>query len=72
MRPEGRRLPSKPDYSGMTVNGRLFNAGLTDDWDAAVRARDRRRMRILQKVSLGRQAVKTADAILADPAFYGF
>ena len=33
-------LPS-PDYSGMTVNERLFNAGTLDAFDDAVRLGDR-------------------------------
>ncbi len=28
-------MEPRPDYSGMTVNERLFSAGLLEDWDAA-------------------------------------
>jgi len=46
-------MKDKPDYSGMTVNERLFAAGLLDAWDAAVNARNRNRMiEVLLEVDL--------------------
>ena len=53
-------------FGGMTVNERLFDAGLMPDWDEAVGARDREWMiRILSAVELGNQAGQIADAVLA-------
>jgi hypothetical protein len=50
----------------MTVNERLFDAGLVDAFDAAANARDRARMiSILSKVDLADQAAAIADASLA-------
>jgi hypothetical protein len=60
-------------YGGMTVNERLFAAGLLGAWDAAVRGRNRSRMiEILQEVNLPDDAVPIADTILANPKLYGF
>lgn len=60
-------------FAGMTVNERLFSAGILDQFDAAARRRDRLAMlSLLRRVSLTeRQAAETADTILADPSFYG-
>jgi hypothetical protein len=56
----------KARFGGMTVNERLVDAGLIEDWDNAVRARDKERMiSILSKVELGNQAARIADAALA-------
>jgi hypothetical protein len=61
-------------FAGMTVNERLWTAGLFDRWDAACRARDRAAMiEILGEVEIaepGRAPI--ADSVLADPAKYGF
>ena len=63
----------RPKYSGMSVNERLFVAGLLADWDQAVRAGNRAGMiEILGRVDLGDGAGATADSVLANPAFYGF
>ena len=60
-------------YAAMTVNERLVEAGLLDRWDTAARARDRAVMvAVLREVDMGELAESTADAVLADPAFYGF
>lgn len=41
------------DLAGMTVNERLFHVGLLDDWQAAVRRRDRDAMiRLLVQVDV--------------------
>ena len=63
-----------PLYSGMTVNERLFTAGLIDEWDKAVLKRDRAGMiEVLMATELtSKQAAETADATLADPEKYGF
>ena len=50
---------------GMTLNERLVMAGLMDDWDAAVRARDRKRMTaILIAVEAGNQAASIIASVL--------
>ena len=61
-------------YAGMTVNERLVIAGLIAAWDEAVGRRDRVRMiEILMATDLSdKQAAETTDAVLADPAKYGF
>ena len=60
-------------FEGMTTNERLFQAGLLDQWDAAVRGRDRACMlRVLAEVDLTDQAEAIADTVLRDPARYGF
>jgi len=59
-------------YSGMTVNERLFEAGLIEAFDAAAKARDRSEMiRILTEVEVLGAEVST-DTILANPARYGY
>lgn len=58
--------------AGMTVNERLAHFGILDQWDNAVRARDRAMMiRLLERVDV-RDPGKTADAVLANPQKYGF
>jgi hypothetical protein len=64
--------PNKPDFSGMTVNERLITAGIMDQWDDAVRRRDRGRMIELLKQVEVPSADWTADTVLADPQKYGF
>ena len=58
----------------MTVNERLFSCGMLSQWDAAAAARDRERMiAVLRSVALSEsQAAQTTDAVLKDPAKYGF
>lgn len=59
-------------YAGMTVNERLFDAGLTDAFDAAARARDRAEMiRLLIEVDV-EDAAWSADTILKRPEPYGY
>jgi hypothetical protein len=59
-------------YAGMTVNERMFEAGLMQAFDAAARDRDRAEMiRILTDVDL-EDAASTADAILGSPERYGY
>ena len=46
--------PSQSPYAGMTVNERLFIAGLLDDFDKAAHAKNEEEIRvILAKVDLG-------------------
>ena len=63
-----------PNYSGMTVNERLFEAGLMAEYQAAARARNRDLMiSVLTRVALSKEdAAFTADAVLANPARYGY
>ncbi len=63
---------ARPDFSGMTVNERLFTADLTDAFDAAVRRRDRARMVELLRAVAVEDAESSADAVLADPKRYGY
>lgn len=58
--------------AGMTVNERLAARGLTAQWDAAVIARDRPTMLILLKRVALFDGAPIADAILRDPAAYGY
>lgn len=62
------------DYSAMTVNERLFTAGLLDEWYAAVRRRDRASMiSMLMRVGLPEtDAAWSVDTVLANPSRYGF
>ena len=67
-RPDGRRqwkALRKAWFGAMTVNERLVLGGVIEDWDAAVRARDRRRMAaILAKLEVGDQAARIIEAVL--------
>ena len=66
-------MTDKPNYHGMTVNERLFSAGLLEAWDAAVKSANRDRMiELLLEVELCGQAERITDAVLANPSFYGF
>jgi hypothetical protein len=60
-------------YGGMTVNERLYDAGIMDAWDIAAASRDRGRMiELLGIVELSEQAESIVDTFLADPKRYGF
>ena len=61
------------DYRAMTVNERLFAAGLVNAFDAAARNREKSKMvEILLRVQLSPdQAEETATAFLNDPEKYG-
>ncbi len=62
------------NYSGMTVNERLFSANLLSAFDTAAKNRDREKMvEILLKVELTEsQAQETTDTILENPEMYGY
>jgi hypothetical protein len=60
-------------YSGMTVNERLYEAGIVNAWDTAAISRNRAHMiELLVQVDLSEQAEEIVDTILADPKRYGF
>lgn len=60
-------------YVGMSVNERLYWAGLIDAWDAAIQAGDRQvAIDLLGRVDLASQAAAIVDTTLANPAKYGF
>lgn len=62
----------EPDYGGMTVNERLFVAGLLDQFDDAARARDRARMiRLLSLVQVV-DPEQSVNTILDHPDKYGY
>ena len=66
-------MPQHPDYSGMTVNERLYSAGLLEQWDAAVVSRNRERMlQLLSEVDLEDQADWIVSTVLANPQKYGY
>jgi hypothetical protein len=65
-------MSERPDYSGMTVNERLVEAGLLEAFGIAAKARNREAMlRLLAQVAVADPA-STADPILNDPKRYGY
>jgi hypothetical protein len=64
----------KPDYSGMTLNERLFAAGLMKRFDRAAKDRDGEEMvRILMQVSLSETDARwSTKTILGNPEKYGY
>jgi hypothetical protein len=67
-------MDDSPDYSGMTVNERLFVAGLLNRFDAAARQRDRQQLvEILKLVQMtSAEAESTVNALLENPQKYGY
>lgn len=66
-------MSGESKYPGMTVNERLWEAGIMDAWDTAAISRDRDRMiELLGQVELASQAEKIVDSVLANPKRYGF
>lgn len=67
-------MTEDPQKAGgaMTLNERLYFAGLIERWDAAARARDREAMlAVLQQVGIEKPDA-IVEALLANPARYGF
>jgi hypothetical protein len=58
--------------AGLTVNERLAATGRMELWDDAVRAGDRAGMIALLRRIAVPNPTNVADAVLADPEFYGF
>jgi hypothetical protein len=65
--------PPKPDDRGMTVNERLFVAGLLNQFDDAVRAGDRDKLVSLHvMVQIEPEGAEiTADKVLSHPNRFG-
>ena len=61
-------------FRGMTVNERLFEAGLLERWDEALRAGDTSTMAdILMRVEITEDGAKEIIAtVLANPKRYGY
>ncbi len=54
------------DFGGMTVNERLYAAGVLQDWDAAVIRKDKDCLRsLLTQVGLGEQAQMIIARVLS-------
>ncbi|TMB40257.1 MAG: hypothetical protein E6J58_05630 [Deltaproteobacteria bacterium] len=61
------------NYSGMTVNERLFAAGLLDDFDAAVMRWDKEAvLNLLQKVEVPTRPLRPLMRCSRIPNFMGF
>ena len=67
-------MTSEKNYSDMTVNERLYEAGLLDDFYKAANRKDKNEMMaILMSVELdSARAEETAGTILNNMAFSGF
>lgn len=65
---------SETELKGMTVNERLFSLGLMDQFEGAAKVRNRQRMIevLLQCAFSQDQSEQTTDAVLKNPAMYGF
>ncbi len=65
---------NKKELGGMTINERLFHLNLMDEFDAAVKKRDKQTLvAIYQKMEIDESgALQSIDAIFADPARYGY
>jgi len=61
-------------FKGITVNERLYESGLLEEFDFAINARNEKRAKdVLIATGLnGHQANETVEAILRDPKAYGF
>ncbi|WP_434317997.1 hypothetical protein [Leifsonia sp. P73] len=65
---------SHANYSAMTVNERLFVAGLLDPWDRAINRCDREKaIEILGQVDMDPSSASlTVDAVFTNPSKYGY
>ena len=61
-------------HGGMTLNERLAELQMFDEWDHAVTARDRDQMiKIMMTIELSEtEAAATLDTVLANTKMYGF
>ena len=59
-------------FAGMSGNERLYEAGVMEAWDIALRARDRDKMIELLRIAEwgDAEAVETVDFILTNPTRY--
>jgi hypothetical protein len=66
--------PTDQELSGMTVNERLWVCGVFEKWVDAAKRRNREDMvSVLMSVAFTElQAGYTTDAVLKNPAYYGF
>lgn len=64
-------MANEKNYSGITLNERLYDAGLLDDFFKAATRKDRDEMvALLMSIELEKpEAEKTADAVLKNRAF---
>lgn len=62
------------DFGGMTVNERLYVAGLLEQFDSAIDSGDRQRaIELLVRVEMiETSAAETVDTVLGNPAKYGY
>lgn len=67
-------VSEQPNFGGMTVNERLFTAGLLGHWDAAIDGGQREdAIALRMQVDMSEEgAAATVDAVLANPSKYGF
>ena len=67
-------MSDEPNIAGMTVNERLVHFGLFQEFDAAVRARDKSAViAVLLKAKFTPQQAKyTATTVLSAPRRYGY
>jgi hypothetical protein len=66
-------MSGKNRLAGMTINERLGELGLFDEWDLAARAHDRAKMiKVMRRCYLTQEdAESTVDRILKNPTKYG-
>ena len=64
----------KKEYSGMTLNEMLYEAGLMKDFDSAIRKKDKTALiRILKSVNIAeKSASKIIESIFSNPEKYGY
>ena len=68
------RKYSETELKGMTVNERFFALGLIDQFERAAKTKNRQKMIgvLLQCAFSQEQSEQTTDAVLKNPAKYGF